>query len=245
MRPTCRSTQSSRWSTALTPNCSVSGGVITIAPTSNLVSGSQYQVYVDYASNVTNTDGVAVQAYAYNFTAGTAVDTAAPTIVSQAPTNTSTNIGTNTLVSVNFNKAINPISVTGSTIQLSGGSVTEVPSSIAFSPDYTRVSITPQAPLPVSTQLTVAISGVTSEAGKSVSAKTTHFTTAANPDFTAPVVISSSVLSGQTNVPVNSVFSLQFSKPMDIGSFTNNTNVGLYNYNTGQYVTSTISWSAD
>ena len=41
----------------------VSGGVINITPTSNLVAGSQYQVYVDYAFNVTNTDGVPVQAY--------------------------------------------------------------------------------------------------------------------------------------------------------------------------------------
>ena len=65
-------------STALTPNCSVSGGVITITPTSNLLSGSEYQVYVDYASNVTNIDGLPVQAFSYNFFAGTAVDNAAP-----------------------------------------------------------------------------------------------------------------------------------------------------------------------
>src|SRR6266404_5688392 len=50
----------------------------------------------------TNTSGVNVQAFAYNFTAGTAVDNAAPTIVSQAPTDNSTNIGTNAYVSVNF-----------------------------------------------------------------------------------------------------------------------------------------------
>src|SRR5271157_2416807 len=142
MRPTCRSTQSSRWSTALTPNCSVSGGVITITPTSNLVSGSQYQVYVSYASNVTNTDGVAVPAFAYNFTAGTATDTVAPTITSEAPTNGST-AGTNSAVSVNFNKAINPISVTGSTIDLSAGATTEVPSSISFNSTFTRVSVVP------------------------------------------------------------------------------------------------------
>jgi hypothetical protein len=145
---------------------------------------------------------------------------------------------------VNFNKAINPISVTGSTIQLSAGSTNEAASSISFSPDYTRVSIIPQAPLPPSTIMTVAINGVTSEAGVAVATKTTHFTTAAQPDFTAPYVTSSSVQSGQTNVPVNSAFSLTFSKPMDIGSF-NAQNVTLYNYNTGQYVASTISWSAD
>jgi YD repeat-containing protein len=231
--------------TYLTPTVSLVGTqVINIAPTSNLVSGSGYQVYISPNNGVTNTSGVPVQPYAYNFTAGTTTDTVAPTIVSQAPTNNATNIGTNAFVSVNFNKAINPISVTGSTIALKKGATTELPSSISFSPDYTRVSIIPQAPMPASTQMTVAISAVTSEAGVSVASKTTHFTTAAQPDFTAPYVVSSSVQSGQTNVPVNSVFTLQFSKPMDIGTF-NAQNVSLYNYNTGQYVTSTVSWSAD
>jgi len=227
--------------TALTPNCSVSGGTITITPTSNLLSGSQYQVYVDYAFNVTNIDGLPVQAFAYNFTAGTAVDNAKPTIISQAPTDNATNIGTNTSVAVNFNKAINPVSVTGSTIQLSAGSTNEAPSSISFSSDYTRVSIVPQAPLPPSTVMAVAINGVTSEAGVAVAAKTTHFTTAAQPDFTAPYVVSSSVLSGQTNVPVNSVFSMQFSKPMDIGTY----NAAVVNVYCSGVIPATVSWSAD
>ncbi|MGD0416514.1 MAG: Ig-like domain-containing protein, partial [Terriglobales bacterium] len=231
--------------TFLTPNCSVSGGVITITPTSNLAASSQYQVYVDNASNVTNTDGLAVQAYEFFFTTGTAADTAAPTITSLAPTNSATNIGTNAQVSVNFNKTINPVSVTGSTIDLSAGSTTEVPSSISFNSTYTRVSIIPQAPLPPSTAMTLAINGVTSEAGVSVAKTTTTFTTAAAPNFNQPYVVTSSVQSGQTNVPVNSVFSMTFSESMDEGSFAGNTDVGLYEYTTGQYVTSTVSWSAD
>ena len=234
-------------STYLTPTVTLVGTqVINIAPTKNLLSGSTYQVYVSPNNAVTNTDGVPVQPFAYNFVAGTATDTAAPTIVSQAPINLATNIGTNTAVSVNFNKAMNPVSVTGSTIKLSAGSTTEVPSSISFSPDYTRVSIVPQAPLPPSTVMTVAISGVTSQAGKSVATKTTTFTTAAQPDFTPPYVISSSVLNGQTNVPVNSAFVMQFSKPMDIGSY-NVADVNVYGYYGANYgvVPATVSWSAD
>ena len=232
-------------STNLTPTLSLvgNGQVINIAPASNLVSGSQYRVCVN---NATNIDGVAAQNYCFYFTAGAAVDTAAPTILSEAPTNNSTDIGTNTLVSVTFNKPINPVSVTGSTIQLSGGSITEVPSSISFSPDYTRVTITPQAPLPPSTQMTIAINGVTSEAGTPVGATTTHFTTASQPDFTAPYVLNPSVQNGQTNVPVNGVFTLQFSKPMDIGSLEDATDVGVSsNYCYGPYVPATISWSTD
>ena len=230
--------------TYLTPNCTLIGGgqVINIAPSGNLASGSQYQVKV--SSSVTNTNGIPVQPFTANFTAGSAADNAAPTITSEAPINNATRIGTNALVSVNFNKAINPVSVTGSTIQLSGNSITEVPSSISFTPDYTRVTIVPQAPLPPSTVMTLAVNGVTSQAGKSVAATTTTFTTAAQPDFTAPYVINSSVQNGQANVPVNSPFSMQFSKAMDIGSF-NASNVYVSGGILAQIVPSTVSWSAD
>ena len=230
---------------ALTPTCTVSGGVMTIAPTA-LLAGSQYQVYVDYNSNVTNTDGVAVQAYAFNFTAGTAVDNAAPTIISEAPTNNATNIGTNAALSVSFSKAIDPISVTGSTMKLSAGGTIEVPSTISFSNNNTRVSIVPQAPLPVSTPVTVAINGVTSQSGVPVATTTTGFTTAAGPDFTAPYVTNTSVTSGQTNVPVNSTFSMTFSKPMDIGTLAADVdNVNVWDSANGNGIPETITWSSD
>ena len=233
--------------TFLTPTLSLvgNGQVINIAPTSNLVAASKYAVYIDHGGNVTNTKGVAVQPYELDFTAGSAVDNAAPTIVSLAPTNNSANIGTNALVSVNFSKTINPVSVTGSTIQLSAGSTTEVPSSISFSPDFTRVSITPLAPLPPSTQMTVTINGVTSVAGKSVAKTTTNFTTAAQPDFNPPSVANPSVQNGQSNVPVNSVFTMQFNKAMDVGSL-NVATVGVFSNGCADgTVPATVSWSAD
>jgi hypothetical protein len=98
--------------TFLSPTLSLvgNGQVINIAPTSNLVAGSMYSVYINYGGTVTNTKGVAVQSYELDFTAGAAADNAAPVIVSQAPGNNSTNVGTNAPVSVNFNKAINPVS---------------------------------------------------------------------------------------------------------------------------------------
>ena len=230
--------------TYLTPNCTLIGGgqVINIAPSGNLASGSQYQVKV--LASVTNSNGIPVQPLTANFTAGSAADNAAPIIISEAPSNNATGIGTNALVSVNFNKPINPVSVTGSTVQLGANSVTEVPSSISFTPDYTRVTIAPQAPLPPSTLMTLAVNGVTSQAGASVASTTTTFTTAAQPDFTAPYVINSSVQNGQANVPVNSVFSMKFSKAMDIGSF-NASNVYVSGGILTQIVPSTVSWSAD
>jgi hypothetical protein len=206
-------------------------------------------VYI--SSAVTNTDGVPVNAFNPNFTAGTSADTAKPTITTVAPPNLATNIGTNAGVTVNFNKAINPISVTGSSIQLSGGSVTEVPSSISFTPDYTRTMIVPRAPLPSSTTMTIAINGVTSEAGVAVTSKTTTFTTMAGADFIAPYVVNPSVQSGQT-VGTNAAFAMQFSEPMDIGSIDVAT-VGVCTiyagyacqYYGGAFIPVTVSWSAD
>jgi hypothetical protein len=230
---------------SLTPTCTVSGGVITITPTA-LLAGSQYQVYVDYSTNVTNTDGVAVQQYSFNFTAGTAADNAAPTIISEAPTNNASNIGTNAALSVSFSKAINPITVTGSTMKLTAGATTEVPSTISFSNDNTRVSIVPQAPLPASTQVTVAINGVTSQSGVALTVPNTVFNTMASPDFTPPFVTNTSVTSGQTNVPINSSFSMTFNKPMDIGTLAANVNnVNVWDSAFGNGIPEIITWSAD
>ncbi|HSZ63618.1 MAG TPA: Ig-like domain-containing protein, partial [Terriglobales bacterium] len=216
-----------------------------IAPTSNLVAGSQYFAYVSYGGNVTNVDGVNVQAYELVFTAGTAVDTVAPTVMTVAPPNLAANIGTNAGVAVDFNKAINPVSVTGSSIQLSGGSITEVPSSISFTTDYKRTIVVPQAPLPPSTQMSIAIGGVTSQAGIAVASQTTTFTTAAGADFVGPYVVNPSVQNGQT-VGTNAVFALQFNEPVDPGSVNpaGAQYVFLYDYTLG-YVATTTSYSAD
>jgi hypothetical protein len=95
--------------------------------------------------------------------------------------------------------------------------------------------------------MAIAISSVTSEAGVSVASQTTHFTTMAGADFSAPSVISTSVQNGQT-VGTNAAFAMQFNKPMDTGSVNPagvNSDVFVYDYNLGTYVTTTISFSAD
>jgi hypothetical protein len=105
--------------------------------------------------------------------------------------------------------------------------------------------IIPQAPLPSSTSMTIAISGVTSEAGVSVASKTTHFTTMLGADFSAPYVINASVASSQY-VGTNAAFAMQFNKPMDPGSVNpaGAQDGYLYDYTLG-YVATTISFSAD
>ena len=81
----------------------------------------------------------------------------------------------------------------------------------------------------------------------SVASQTTHFTTMAGANFVAPSVINTSVLNGQT-VGTNAVFAMQFNTPMDPGSVNPggvNSDVYVYDYELGQYVTTTVSFSAD
>ena len=186
--------------TYLIPTLSLvgNGQVINIAPTSNLVAGSEYQVYISPNNAVTNSDGLPVQSYAYYFHSGhgsryRGADDCVAGANQQLHQYRHQYVGVGEL-----QQTIDPVSVTGSTIQLSVGATTEVPSSISFSPDYTRVSGYPLTPLPPSTQMTVTINGVTSAAGISVAETTTNFTTAAQPDFTPPYVANFSVQNGQT-----------------------------------------------
>ena len=226
------------------------GQVILITPPEgSFVAGTGYQVWFN-SNTVTNPNGLAAPSPGLNFTTGSTGDSAALTVKSLAPPNGAKNIGTNAGLNVVFNKAVNPITVTGSTIQLSGGGTTEVPSSISFSPDYTVVNIVPQAPLPPSTTMTVTVNGVQSVSGFKVTPQTSTFTTLSGPDLTAPYVISSSVTSGEANVPVNAVFTMQFNKPMNLNTFNPATVcVGPYPYWWYGYcytpVSATMSFSAD
>jgi hypothetical protein len=205
------------WMTTESFQLDPTGSIVLITPPGlSLNPGDNYEVCI---SGVTNTNGVVVPYACLYFTAGSSSDTVAPTVTSVAPPNGWQKIGTNAGLRVVFSKAVNPITVTGSTIQLSGGGMTATPSSISFSPDYTTVNIVPQAPLAASATITISINGVQSVSGTAVTPLTSTFQTLAGPDFSAPYVVSSSVANYQTNVPVNAVFSLQFNKPMAVSTY--------------------------
>jgi hypothetical protein len=77
-------------------------------------------------------------------------------------------------------------------------------------------------PLPASTQMTVTVAGVSDLAGNPVSPSITHFTTTANPDVAAPVVIAVTPGNNFTNVGTNAAISVQLNEPVDFGSVNGN-----------------------
>ena len=218
------------------------------SPLTSLCNGSANYYYLqmnDFGGpNVTNTGGIAAPAESYYFYVGTAANNTAPAVLSIAPPNGATGVGVNGVVIVTFSAPVNPISVTGATILVTGASQTVIPASIGFNGTDTVVTITPQAPLPASAQMTVSINGVTDPEGNAVTPASSSFTTGAGPDFTQPAVTSTSPSANQTGVPTNAVIVIHFSKQIAAATI-NSTTFYLYDTVANQYVPASISLSSD
>ncbi len=222
--------------------------VVRIAPTSALTGAGTPFYRINITTAVKDTQGNAYtgpNASYYFYTSPTSVsDTVAPTVTSVSPADNSTNVGDNATIRVTFSEPVDVLTVTAASILVSGGAYTVMPSTIAFSASNQTVTITPQIPLPDNTQLTVAIAGVTDLSGNNVVPLTTHFTTGPGADTVKPYVIFSSIQNGATNVPVNSVFVVQFSEPVDPLLLTG-TNFSLYDPSNGTYLPVNRSFSPD
>jgi len=223
----------------------VGGGmIIQIVPNAPLAANTTY--FVQLTTGLQGTNGLALPSIQdqVSFTTGAGTDTVAPTIVSVSPPDGSVNVGDNAQIVVLFSKPVNPLTVSGGSIQLSGGGTTAVPDSISFSNSNQTVMLVPHAPLPDNTQMTLTISGVTDVAGNAVAPQTTTFTTGAGPDVVAPAVVSETPFSGATGVPLNAVITLQTNEPIDPGTVNKNTFL-IDDNTTGQGVAGSYSVSTD
>ena len=142
-------------------------------------------------------------------------DTTLPQIVSVSPPNGSTNISTNTFVSVTFNKNIDSTSVSGLTFILTDPSSSVVTATISYSKSSRTASLVPNEPLAYSTVYTATVKGGLTDprikdlAGNALSSDfvwtfTTSAPPAAPPDDGSggPVLIISSITNPFSRFPV-------------------------------------------
>jgi hypothetical protein len=225
--------------TLRTPN------TIRVVPTTPLAPNTTYIIFV--SNGLHSAGGIPVSSFqeAGVITTGTVTDTTAPTVIAVAPPNGQTKVGTNALLVVTFSEPVDPITVDGTTVKLSAGTTTEMPASIQFDSTGTMVTITPLAPLPDSTVMTIAISGVQDLAGNAVTPKTTTFTTGVGADTTAPTVTSTTPPDGATNVPTNAVITVQFSEPMNAQILSSPNVITLTDNSTGLNVNLALTVSSD
>ena len=119
------------------------------------------------------------------FTLGTTSDVTAPLITTVSPTNGATGISTGTAISATFNEAMDPASVTSSTIELRNASNTLIPATVTYNASSLTATITPSSQLATSTVYTVVIiagaSGVKDAAGNPLAANYSWSFTTASP----------------------------------------------------------------
>ena len=214
---------------------------IHFAPTDPLQAGAYYYVFT--TADITDTQGTAAAATNVYFYVGSTSDDsalAAPTI---APSHGASGVGLNALGIIRFNEPINPTTINSTTVTLTAG--TAVPFVLSHI-DNKTFYVTPQAPLPASTAVTLSVDGAEDIAGHKAPITSATFTTGPIPDTIRPSIVATNPVYGSTNVPVNAVLQMMFDEPMDPGGIPADLGCALYDYNAGACVAGgTASLSAD
>jgi hypothetical protein len=125
------------------------------------------------------------------FSATAVVDTTPPTVTGFTPGNSSTNVATNTAVTITFSEALSVATVNSSTILLMNGS-TAVAATVSYNASNNTATLTPTVALANSTTYTIVVvggaSGVKDVAGNALAVNATStFTTAAPAPATTSV----------------------------------------------------------
>jgi hypothetical protein len=216
------------YTVGLVPN--TNNTVVRIKPSSNFTASTQYGFCTN--SSVLGANGVAAESdcnLTY-FTTTAATDTTSGTVTVGPPDN-SQNVGTNAYIRVQFSKPADRTTVNSSTIAITTGG-NAIPGSFTYNyngDDLYGVDFYPLNPLPQSSTIKIAVSGILDYAGNEFSEPTITFQTAAQPDFTNPSV---TLDFGSTTygVGTNASFTCLYSEPMDPSSITPSFPYGTYIY---------------
>ncbi len=217
------------------------GTRIIATPSAPLAASTRYCIS---GANLQGANGLAAPGINYCFTMGTAAQATAPAIVTVSPLDQLIGVPVNANISIAFAGPIDPLSVTEASIQVTGGGQTVTPASLSFSNSNQTVSVTPQAPLPASTQMGLMIGGVTDVAANPVATHTSKFTTGTAPQVTQPTVLAVNPPNNATAVPTNAVMSIQASTALD-STTVNAGSFSLTNRTLGQSVSGNVSQSPD
>ena len=202
----------------------VAPNILRLTPNSPLAASYCYWRYY-ITSALHDVDGMSVTANNYYFCTNAGPDNVSPAVQAFAPTDGSSNIGVNAIIRVLLTKQVALSTITPSTLTLTANG-NPIPYTYSaqyggwYSSNTYALYITPQAPLPASSQVTVAVtSGITDSTGHAITPASATFTTASGADFSQPYIVSSTIANGDSNVPVNSSFTFHFDRPMDKNTF--------------------------
>jgi len=141
------------------------GDTATFTPTANLPASTLLTATITTGAEDLAGNALAAN-YVWTFTTGTAADTTAPEVVSTTPVNAATNVALNQAVSATFSEAMNPLTITTATFELTGPGSTAVTGTVSYDPIDFIATLTPSASLTANTIYTATVTtGATDLAG--------------------------------------------------------------------------------
>ncbi len=154
------------------------------------------------------------------------IDTTPPSVTAMSPGDGATNVSINTAATVTFNEAINPVSLSSSTLQILDGD-TLVSATITFDANTNTATVTPMSPLAEGTTYTLravgGIPGLKDTSGNNLAQTVTTSFTTVPPDLTPPVVTSINPAGGASEVPISTAIAVTFSEALDAASVNGST----------------------
>jgi len=129
---------------------------LTFTPTANLASSTTFTATI--TTGAQDLAGTALAGnYVWTFTTGTAAAVIPPEIVSTVPANAATSVPLNQAVSATFTKAMNPLTITTGTFQLTGPGSAAVVGTVSYDAINFIATFTPTAPLLASSSYVATI----------------------------------------------------------------------------------------
>jgi methionine-rich copper-binding protein CopC len=154
------------------------------------------------------------------------IDFSKPTVVSTTPLDKATNVVTTTSISAILSKALDPATVSISTVLISPA----VAGTVFIDTNNTRVGFNPAAALATSTTYTITLkggkTGISDDTGpknRLAADYSWSFTTIPTPDTTPPTVTSTVPVASATNVDTQTNITINFSESMDSTTLTSTT----------------------
>lgn len=175
------------------------GNTLTFTPSANLAASTLYTATI--TTGAKDLSGNALTSnYVWTFTTGTSTATTAPELVSTVPANAATNVPLNQAVSATFSEAMNPLTITTATFQLTGPGGTAIAGTVSYDAINFIATFTPTALLIANSNYIATItSGATDLSGNPLGTTGApnpwHFTTGATV-VTPPVNLGTAALFG-------------------------------------------------
>ncbi|HLJ86040.1 MAG TPA: Ig-like domain-containing protein, partial [Candidatus Angelobacter sp.] len=162
----------------------------------------------------------------FTFQTGNATDNSTPAVATVSPSNGAGNVPGNTVVELQFSKAIDPLTVTSATLQLipgtigGSGSVTAggnpIAGTVTVSSNGLSATFIPASPLVLGTSYVVeATPGVSDLEGHGLASFASAFITGVSSSGAGLAVQRISPQNGDTSVPVNVLVVARFNSPIE------------------------------